>query len=276
MKDIPIKTAHLFPLLDQKLIELLQSLNADDWQKPTIAIQWTVKDVAAHLLDGNIRTLSISKDGYFGESPGNISSQQDLIDYLNRLNADWVKAMKRVSPSVLTGLLEITGKLFCGHIATLDPFAKAVFSVAWAGEDESQNWFHIAREYTEKWHHQQQIRDAVNQPGIMTKELYYPVLDTFMMALPFTYRNADAADGTVVKITVSGEGGGNWWLVKKGKWVLDKTIHDKVAAHTTIDGAVAWKLFSKSRRKKDVMQYVSVSGEEKLGEVVLDMISVMA
>jgi hypothetical protein len=35
--------------------------------------------------------------------------------------------------------------------------------VAWAGEAESKNWFHVARDYSEKWHHQQQIREAVSQ-----------------------------------------------------------------------------------------------------------------
>jgi uncharacterized damage-inducible protein DinB len=59
-----IETVHLFPLLDAKLIELLRSLSPDDWNKPTVARLWTVKDVAAHLLDGNLRMLSRARDGY--------------------------------------------------------------------------------------------------------------------------------------------------------------------------------------------------------------------
>jgi hypothetical protein len=54
----------------------------------------------------------------------------------------------------------------------LDPFAEAIFSVGWAGEEKSLNWFHIAREYTEKWHHQQQIRLAVGQEQICTQETF--------------------------------------------------------------------------------------------------------
>jgi hypothetical protein len=41
----------------------------------------------------------------------------------------------------------------------LDPDA-AGLAAAWAGETDSRNWFDVAREYTEKWHHQQQLRDA--------------------------------------------------------------------------------------------------------------------
>ena len=55
----PIKTTHLFPILDQLLIDLLQSLTKAEWHYPTIAKQWLVKDIAAHLLDGNIRMLSM-------------------------------------------------------------------------------------------------------------------------------------------------------------------------------------------------------------------------
>ena len=100
--------------------------------------------------------------------------------YLNQLNADWTKATHRLSPIVLTQLLQLTGTQFYQHLKTLSPFGKAVFSVAWAGETESLNWFHIAREYTEIWIHQQQIRDAVNKPALMTKELFYPLIDTLV------------------------------------------------------------------------------------------------
>src|SRR5687768_2964606 len=97
---IPIDVVDLLPVLDRKLIELLKSLSQEEWAMQTIAKLWTVKDVAAHLLDGNIRILSMLRDEYQGEK-ATISSQQDLIDYLNGLNADWVKAMKRVSPKML-------------------------------------------------------------------------------------------------------------------------------------------------------------------------------
>ena len=53
-----IDLVHKLPELDKKLIELLQSLDIGDWSKQTVAKLWTVKDVVAHLLDGNIRILS--------------------------------------------------------------------------------------------------------------------------------------------------------------------------------------------------------------------------
>ena len=143
-----IETLPLFPSLDKRLIELLRSLSKDDWNKPTLAKLWTVKDIASHLLDGNFRVLSLMRDGYNGMTPGEINSYRDIVSYLNNLNGDWVSATKRLSPKVITDLLEETGKGYLECLRQLKPFDKAMFSVAWAGEEESQNWFHIAREFT--------------------------------------------------------------------------------------------------------------------------------
>ncbi|MCP9749380.1 maleylpyruvate isomerase N-terminal domain-containing protein [Ferruginibacter sp. HRS2-29] len=269
----PIDVVHLLPVMDKMLIGLLKSLSPEDWERQSVAGLWKVKDIAAHLLDGNIRSLSMLRDGYFGEAPGNGS----LLDFLNRLNADWVKAMKRVSPQVLIWLHEATGKSYCDYYASLDPFGKAGFSVAWAGEEESKNWMHIAREYTEKWLHQQQIRDTVNKPGLMAKEFYYPFMNTFMQALPYTYREIHADAGTLIKIVISGDAGGNWYLGKTRQgWALQENETTAPAAIVSIAAAIAWKLFSKSIRASDAKDEIIITGEERLALPALDMVSVMA
>jgi uncharacterized protein (TIGR03083 family) len=277
MMKIPIPTLHLFPVLDEKLISLLRSLSPEDWNRPTRAKLWTVKDIAAHLLDGNIRTLSMSRDGYHGVKPTGIDSYDNLVQYLNQLNADWVKAMKRVSPSVLIEMLESTGKQYCSYLETIDPFADAIFSVAWAGEEKSANWFHIAREYTEKWHHQQQIREAAGKPGIITHELYYPVLDTFMRALPHTYRPVDAVSGIYVQVTVNGDGGGSWNLMRTDTaWSLTPSMNNPPRTAISMDGETAWKLMTKGLLKGEAERLIKIEGDRKLGEPIFSMVSVMA
>ena len=275
--QIPIPTLHLFPKLDAKLLELLKSLTSEEWNSKTLARQWTVKDIASHLLDGNIRTLSFSRDEFVGERPEKVDSYQDLVDYLNRLNADWVKATKRVSPAVLIELLEITGKEYIAQLNKLDPFAPAIFSVAWAGQTESPNWFHIAREYSEKWHHQQQIREAVNKPGIMTPEFFYPLIDTFMQALPHTYRNVKADAGTSLIVKVTSDVGGEWILVKADKnWELQKNQSGNSKAEITIDPDTAWKIFTKGASGIEAERKINFSGDRELGKPILSMLSVMA
>jgi len=272
----PIEVVHLLPVLDKKLIELLKSLSPDEWQKQTIAKLWKVKDVAAHLLDGNIRILSMLRDNYFGEK-ADIKSYQDLVAFLNGLNADWVKAMKRVSPIMLILLHESTGKLYCDYYASLDPFGKSGFAVDWAGESESKNWMHIAREYTEKWLHQQQIRDAVSKPGLMTREFYYPFIDIFMLALPHTYRDVQAENGMSIKLTITTDLGGSWFLNRvEGKWKVEKSYSKNPSTEISIDPDLAWKLFSKSLRPHEVRDKITVTGDQQLGEVALTMVSVIA
>jgi hypothetical protein len=136
-REMPIQTQHLFSVLDNKLVELLHSLIPEEWEAQTVAKLWKVKDVAAHLLDGNIRALSMQKEKYFGETQPVIESYKDLVDWLNQLNADWVSAAKRISPSVMILLHEATGPKTCEYFASLDPFDKAIFAVSWAGEEES-------------------------------------------------------------------------------------------------------------------------------------------
>src|SRR5690349_14941944 len=112
-----IETLHLFPELNDKLISVLRSLSPKDWHKQTIARKWNVKDVASHLLDGNFRRIALHRDGWQAPPDRKIRSYQDLVDFLNDLNADWVKATKRLSPEILIELLESTNavvyEIFC-------------------------------------------------------------------------------------------------------------------------------------------------------------------
>lgn len=274
---IPIEVLHLFPKLDTKLFELLYSLSPEEWHRQTIARKWKVKDIAAHLLDGNLRTLSMFRDNYWANKPEHINTYKDLVIYLNEMNAEWVAASKRLSPLVIIEMLERTGKQYSDFLATLDPWEDAVFSVAWAGEEISKNWFHIAREYTEKWIHQQQIRDAVGKPGLMTKELFYPFINTFMCGLPQTYKYVDVPTGTSVEVVVTGDIGGVWHINKTDEgWVLRHFTRLEPNALVEIDPETSWRLFSKGISPEEALEKVSIKGDEDLGKIALGMVSVMA
>ena len=263
--------------LEKMLISLLEGLSDTDWTRQTIAPKWNVKDVAVHLLDGNLRTLSMLRDNYFGENPSNINTYQDLIDYLNTLNADWVKATKRLSPRVIIDLLKSSGKEYCDFLATLNPDDKAEFSVAWAGENESKNWFHIAREYTEKWHHQQQIRLAVGQEvALLEEKWYYPYLDTSVRALPYHYRNVEGKAGDLIKFTFVGEREKSWFLIYNDGWELITSIDQKPSCEVKIRDEYAWKLFTKGITKDEAINVSEIIGNIRLGEGIFDLVAVMA
>src|SRR3990172_6737966 len=186
--DLPIIDAlSLFPAVNKQLIMLLKSLTTEEWHQPTVLPGRIVKDLASHLLDGSLRRLSACRDNYHVRAP-NIDSYEGLVKHIQELNKTWIEATQRLSPLILISFLELSEQWLYDYFKALNPHDKAAFSVAWAGEVESQNWFDIAREYTEKWHHQMQIRLAVHKPGINTREFFYPVIDIFMRGLSYAYR----------------------------------------------------------------------------------------
>jgi len=275
-----IQTLHLFPSLEKQLIDLLKGLSPADWQLQASS-SWTVKDVAAHLLDGNIRGLSMSRDAYFGESPAQVNNYQDLVNLLNKLNADWVHAMKRVSPAVLVELLALTGEAYYQHLCSLDLHAPALFAVAWAGQEQSPNWFHIAREYTEKWHHQQQIRDALGKnqigEGIMKTEFFKPLMTTFFQALPYRYQEVKCNEGEAIHIKIKTEIGGEWSLLRReNKWqVLEENSGQRVA-QIEIDPDTVWKLFCNGVSPDEARKKSLIAGNEEILRPFFHTLGIMA
>jgi hypothetical protein len=81
---VPIFTNYLFPLLYEKLLSVLRSLTLKEWSSQTFSLQWKVKDVAAHLPDGNIRTISMFGDTYYNDQQGSMQSIRDLTFFLNQ------------------------------------------------------------------------------------------------------------------------------------------------------------------------------------------------
>ena len=271
----PILVAHLFPVLEELLIELLRALSPAEWEAQTIAPRWKVKDVAAHLLDTQLRKLSTVRDNYRRETPA-ITSDSELVAFINRLNAEGVAVYGHLSPAVLISLMEFASRESAAYHLSLDPFSAAAFPVSWAGENRSFNWFDTAREFTERWHHQQQIRLAVNRPGILTPQLYYPVLDCFMRALPHCYRNLPAPTGTLLQFDISGNCGGTWWLSRQDVWTLKAhPIGDPVAC-TTIPQEIAWRLFTKGIDQASAEARVSIRGNSELGSQVLLLRAIVA
>ena len=272
-----IETIELFARLDGFLIDFLKSLKESDWDLPTLAPKWRVKDIAAHLLDGNLRSLSMLRDGYFGEKPENIDSYSDLLTYLNKLNETWVNSMIRLSPKVLIDLLESSGKEYVSFLKSLNPEDTSKFSVAWAGENESKNWFHIARDYTEKWHHQQQIRSTIGATEpLYNFELYQPYLETSMRALPHHYRNTQAENGDVLEFNI--DHFGSWFLVYQNKeWILSKEETPKPICKTLIPKELAWRIFTKGIKPDVAKGLIKFEGSSPhLGEKILGMLAIMA
>jgi uncharacterized protein (TIGR03083 family) len=277
MKSLqPIHVTHLFsPLLDS-LLALLAELSPADWEQPTACDSWPVKRVVQHLLGGEIGMLSRRRDEYRPPGGPNINAWAELVAFINTLNETWINATDRISPTVLIDLLRLTGPQVCAYFQALDEMALGG-PVSWAGPDPAPVWLDMAREYTERWHHQQHIRDAVGRPGMTEARFFAPVLDAFVRAWPYTYRDTRATEGTIISLTIEGEAGNQWFLVRQGEaWTLYQSVADQPQAAVVIPQETAWRLFTHGLSQAEAQQQTRISGDQSLGTKVLTMVSIIA
>ena len=275
----PRYVADLFAPLHGELMALLRGLSASDWERPTVAGAWQVRDVAAHLLDGDLRKLSGQRDGH-PITPGRpLNSYGDIVDFINELNASGVAYGKRLSPRLLTDLLAMTGSWVAELMEAQEPHAPSWISVAWAGESQSENWMDTGREYTERWHHQMQIRDAVNAvglSGLLAPRWLDPLLDFSVRALPHAYRDVAAPEGAALTLAVPGDSGWAWTLVREGgRWALYRGEADRPATRVTVEPAVVWRLFYNALPPEAAREKVAIQGDESLAGPLLRTRSVM-
>ena len=272
-----IDVLSVFPTLNKELIYLLKSLKSTEWDKKTVCPEWTIRDIAIHLLDTNLRKLSIDRDGHSYLKNREFATYEELIIYLNQLNANFIIALRRVSTNILIEMIEKYQHELLKYFDELDPFDMAISPDRWAGKEHSENWFDIAREYSERWLHQQQIRFALNDQKLLSREYYLPFLKTAMQALPYTYQKVKATIGSTVKVEIVGDAGYSWIIKReKNNWTfIDNDIANPDAL-VYIDQQIAWLIFSKGIKPMDAQQYYQLHGDTDLASHALNMVSVMA
>ena len=275
---IPIETVQLMREVDEALIPLLQGLEPEDWSRIAVGT-WTVRDVAAHLLDGALRRLSLGRDGYQPPPPGrDLSDYSELVGYLNDLNAIWIEATARLSPQVITDLLQDACPQLADYFESLDPLAEAAFPVSWAGEDRSRVWMDLAREFTERWHHQQQIREVIGASGLDQERFVRPLLRTFMRALPRSYDSLAAPEGSRIGIRIADLQDLAWVLERhQNRWTLEEAEPGGPADATIeIPAAAAWRLFTKAITGAAARSEARITGNAELAEPFFTTLAIMA
>jgi Mycothiol maleylpyruvate isomerase N-terminal domain len=218
------------------LLVFLEDLSDDDWLAPTEAGHWRVKDVALHLLDDELGWLSRGRDG---DMSGLLPTEGDYREFVSSLDAKnerWVVGAGGLSRRVVVDLLRWSGREVDDFYASID--LEAPSRVIWASDRSVPRWFDLCRDLTERWVHQQHIRDAVGRPGSHDR-LLPDVLRTFVWAFPHQY-GAQAPEGTVVQVGLGIAG--TWHLIRsEDEWSLEPGSADEPAAHLDLPAAVAWR-----------------------------------
>jgi uncharacterized protein (TIGR03083 family) len=273
----PTDTRPFFRPVARALVDLLRGLPADAWDKPTIAGAWRVRDVVAHILDGTLRRVSFHRDGLTPPAPEPTPrTEREFVAFIDDLNRRWVDAARRMSPRVLTDLYELAGMALADFVETLPDDAPALFPVSWAGEAESAGWFDIGREFTELWHHQAQVREAVGAPALADPQWLHAVLVIALRGLPHAYRDIPATPGQAVTIAITGAAGGVFTLLRdETRFRLWAGEAPGEAARVTMSDDTAWRLFFNALPPARADELVERRGDPALSAPLLRARSVI-
>ena len=257
----------------QALLRLLRSLAPADWARPTVCDGWTVQDLASHLVADDLGRLSGQRDGHRHGAP---DPGRPLVEWIDRRNHEWVDATRRLSGPVLCSLLELGGRESDLFFRSLDPDAPGV-PVSWAGLDPTPTWLDLARELTERWHHQAQIRLALDAPMLDDPAILGPVLATFAFALPVTFAEVEAPVGTLVTLIVPGPAGGAWTVQRHPTgWRLLVGEPAEAAARVTLPPAVVWRMYTRTVERAELRAAATMRGDEALADVLLGTVAIVA
>lgn len=272
----PINTASLFRPLLKELIGLLRALNSADWERSTLAGRWKVRDVAAHLLDGDLRKLALYRDQHRLSLDSPINTERDLARFVNELNHSGVTWAARLSPRLLTELLELTGAWVAELVEKLPQDGASIFPVSWAGEKESRNWMDIGREYTERWHHQMQIRDAIGETRLMGSQWLEPLLDISVRALPRAYAQTQASAGVTASLEVHTPGTFAWTVIREAEgWRVVGGRPPNPSALVRMAADDAWRVFFNAVKTPGLTERLELTGDPNLTAPMLRTRSVI-
>ena len=129
-------------LVEQDRIELLRllgELTPQDWERPTAAAPWVVRDLVAHLLSDDLGRLARSRDGHRVGTP---APHEEFAAFIHRLNDEWVRAAARLSPQLLIDMLQATSPQVLGFWRQADLDATGE-PVSWVSPDPAPVWLAV-------------------------------------------------------------------------------------------------------------------------------------
>jgi len=275
----PTDLRPLFPRERAELLDVLRSLRPEEWQLPTVCAGWSIHDIALHLLNGDLRFIAGRRDGYQSAHGPRVQppfGRAEVTTLVDEINNRWIAGTRWMSPRQVTDQLERSGIEYSETMAAFDMGAPGI-PVDWIQPGPAPAWMDVAREFTERWIHQQQIRDAAGRPLLNDRWALYPVFDTFMLALPNALRDIDAPAGANVHLTIRGAAGCTWIVRKTDDgWEFGSDRGAEPFASVALDQDIAWRLFTKGIAREDALPRIERAGDPTAIEAMVGMVTVLA
>jgi hypothetical protein len=205
---------------------------------------------------------SLGRDGELtGLIPTDVEHRQ-FVQALDEKNQRWIDAARGLSQPVVGDLLAWSGEEVAAYHDTL--VLSKPTNVVWAGGEVPQ-WLGIGRDFTERWVHQQHIREAVGRAG--DHDRYLPtVWSVFVWAFPHQYRPI-AEVGTTVDLNLGASA--RWHLVRQQDgWELEGGPAASPAAEIVTEIATSWRQLTGASVREGT---VTTRGSPRLALPLLDV-----
>jgi uncharacterized protein (TIGR03083 family) len=225
----------------RSLLTFLHRLAPEDWALPTACEGWDVADLFAHVVGDTLGRVSGLRD----DSDRVMTDPNETLGrFIDRTNDRWVIGAKRLSSQLMIELAAWAGEIHDELWLSKDMHEPGL-GVSWAGVDPAPVWFDAAREISEYWVHERQLREAVGNSDMGEPSLD-TVLDVFARGLPYTLGRADLGDTKSVSITVV-DSEVSWSLERKGeRWwfVAGSSAAD---ARLSFGGELLWRRWTRQQ-----------------------------
>ena len=127
-----------------------------------------------------------------------------------------------------------------------------------------------AREYWERWIHQEQIRRAVHRPGLHDPHFAVPAIAVAMRGFPQGLAPFPATDGTTITLAITETDNAAWTVGCDGKtWTLYDGAPDHPTVAISLDLETASLLFSRALTNAELTERVKPEGDPDLGAVIV-------
>lgn len=271
----PLDVVDVMRVERSRFVELLRTLDDDEWHRSTECPAYDVKGVAAHILGDDFSLLSRQRDS---AEPGvfrDLADGGSFGEALDRFNDRWVDAVHFFSAPVLVDLLVLSGEWTAEWYSTVDGNALGEPVFFFGATGPSPHWQAAAREYVERWVHHHQILRALGRTGLDDDEVLLPAAEVVTRGLAAHLGDLGVGDGARVVLDL--ERGPAWTLERAGDhWDVFNGAGEDATVTLTFPRGRAAALWSRGVPVAEVADHISARGDPTVAGRALQLIAAVA
>jgi uncharacterized protein (TIGR03083 family) len=235
---------------------LLAGLNDEEWSRPTLP-GWDVHDAVAHLI-GTERSLSGSALPEIPADPG-----AHVRNDIGKVNEAWICELRgRSHADLLADFRAVTGE----RLASLRTMSVDDFNApSWTPAGNATYARFMQIRIFDCWMHEQDIREAVRQPGNEGGAAAEQSLNEVVLALGYIIgKRGRAPDGSSVLIRLTGPVQRDLAIAVQGRARVVEAIEGEPTATLTLSSALFMRLAGGREDAESALGRVELGGDRAL------------